>query len=383
MPALPRTNASLLPRGGEGRKSDDFGQPRFQQAECPLTDKEPLRQARAMSRAMPNPPDPLPAKHVVVMATATAQSLEVAGPVEVFAMAAAKLREAGRSRATGYLVEIASVSQDLTIRSPSGLSMLANRPFWDIREPIDTLLIAGGMEVWSGADSPELLAWIRERASSARRLAAVCTGSFVLAEAGLLDGVRATTHWYFCQQLQKDYPNVIVDPKPIYIQEGRVSTSAGVTCGIDLSLALVEQDFGADIALRIARALVLFLRRPAGQNQFSTSLAFQGLSRVPLRELPVYILEHLREPLSVEQLAARVAMSVRNFSRVFAQEYGDTPAAFVETLRLETARRLVEESDRSFEEIAADCGLGVGATMRRAFVRRFDKTPAEIRNALQ
>jgi transcriptional regulator GlxA family with amidase domain len=188
-----------------------------------------------------------------------------------------------------------------------------------------------------------------------------------------------TTHWYFCQQLQKDYPKVVVDPEPIFVKDGPLYTSAGVTSGIDMAVSLVEEDFGQDIALRIARALVLFLRRPAGQNQFSTALAFQGSTRIPLRELPVYILEHLRDPLTIEELAGRVSMSVRNFSRVFVEEFDVTPAVFVDKLRIETAKRLVEESARSLEEIAADCGLGSLDTLTRAFMREFRRTPAQLR----
>ena len=325
---------------------------------------------------------PFPPRRVVILATPSAQSLEVAGPVEVFSMVSQKLREAGRDRMSGYEVEVVSATADLTIKSSSGLTILAHRSWRDIEYGIDTLLIAGGMDVWSGHDEPELLEWVRARITKARRYGSVCTGAFVLAQAGLLDGRRATTHWYFCQQLQKDYPNVVVDPEPIFIQDGPLYTSAGVTSGIDLAISMVEEDFGMDLALRIARALVLFLRRPAGQNQFSTALAFQGTSRIPLRELPVYVLEHLQESLTVEDLAARVSMSVRNFSRVFVEEFDTTPAAFVERLRLETARRLVEESARGFEEIAAQCGLGSGETLRRVFEREFGVSPAQLRKAL-
>lgn len=325
------------------------------------------------------PPTKLPPRHVVILATPTAQSLEVAGPVEVFSMVAYKLREAGRERLAGYSVEVVSATDDLTIRSSSGLTILAHRSWREMDRDIDTLLVAGGMEVWSGAGNPDLLQWIRERATRARRFGSICTGAFVLAQAGLLSGKRVTTHWYFCQQLQKDYPDAVVDSEPIFIQDGALYTSAGVTSGIDLALSLVEEDFGLDIALRIARALVLFLRRPAGQNQFSTALAFQGSSRIPLRELPVYVLEHLRDPLTVEGLASRVSMSVRNFSRVFVEEFGVTPAVFVDKLRIQTARRLVEESSRSFEEIAAECGLGSIESLRRGFMREFGVTPSQLR----
>jgi transcriptional regulator GlxA family with amidase domain len=336
-----------------------------------------------MPEHLPIPKDfKLPPWRVVILATPSAQSLEVAGPVEVFAMAAVKLHEAGRERMSGYAVEVVSATDDLTIRSSSGLTILARRCWRQIDYEIDTLLVAGGMDIWTGRGETELLAWIRKQVTKARRFGSICTGAFVLAEAGLLSGKHVTTHWYFCQQLKQDYADVIVDPEPIFIQDGNLYTSAGVTSGIDLAVSLVEADFGQDIALRIARALVLFLRRGAGQNQFSTALSFQGSSRIPLRELPVYVLEHLRDPLTVEELAGRVSMSVRNFSRVFVEEFGVTPASFVERLRIETAKRLVEESSRGLEEISEECGLGSLDTLTRSFIREFGRTPAQLRKAI-
>jgi len=321
----------------------------------------------------------LPPRRIAFLATPNAQALEVAGPIEVFAMADRKLREAGRGRSPAYVIDFLSATKELRIVSASGLAMVAHRSYRDVTEPIDTLLVAGGLDLWSPTDDPELLVWLREQAKSVRRIGSVCTGAFLLAEAGVLDGRRVTTHWYFCRQLQEQFPRTIVDPEPIYIREGNLSTSAGVTAGIDLAVAMVEEDLGADIALRVARALVLFLRRSEGQSQFSTSLAFQGTSRLPLREIPVFILEHIAGDLGVEALAARVAMSPRNFSRVFAREFGETPAAFVERLRLDTARRLLEESDRTLDDIAASCGLGSADTLRRAFQRRYGKSPKGFR----
>lgn len=323
----------------------------------------------------------LPPRRVVILATPTAQSLEIAGPVEVFAMTAVKLHEAGRERMSGYSVEVVSATDDLTIRSSSGLTILAQRSWREIDYAIDTLLVAGGMEIWTGARENELLNWLRTHARKARRFGSICTGAFVLAEAGLLSRKHVTTHWYFCGELQKSYTDLVVDSEPIFIKDGNLYTSAGVTSGIDLAVSMVEEDFGQDIALRIARALVLFLRRPAGQNQFSTALSFQASSRIPLRELPVYVLEHLSDPLTVEDLAGRVSMSVRNFSRVFVEEFGVTPAVFVERLRIETAKRLVEESNRGLEEIAAECGLGSLDTLNRSFLREFGRTPAQMRKA--
>ncbi len=331
----------------------------------------------------PSAPFQLPARRVVVLAPPTAQALEVAGPVEVFSCVAEKLREAGRERLAGYTVEVVSAVETLHIRSSRGPTLLAQRTFREVDYEIDTLLVAGGMDIWTGEGHPDLLRWVRARCAAARRYGSVCTGAFVLAQAGLLDRKRVTTHWYFCQQLQAQFPKVLVDPEPIFIRDDRLFTSAGVASGLDLALAMVEDDFGQDTALRVARALVLFLRRSAGQNQFSTALAFQGAARIPLRELPIYVLEHLKEPLTVADLARRVAMSVRNFSRVFREEYGSPPAVFVERLRIDTARRLVEESVRGFAEIAAECGLGSAETLRRIFVREFGRTPPQLRRQAQ
>ena len=234
------------------------------------------------------------------------------------------------------------------------------------------------MALWTGSAEQGLLRWLREQAGSVRRLGSICTGAFVLAQAGLLDGRRATTHWYFSQQLQHDFPSVRVDPEPIFIRDGNLYTSAGVATGIDLTLAMVEEDLGSDIALRVARGLVLYLRRAAGQSQFSTALAFQKSSRIPLRELPIWILEHLSEDLSVEQLAQRAAMSVRNFSRAFTAEYGVSPARFVERLRVETAERLMQDSEKSVKEIAAECGFGSPDTLRRALKRGGKTIPPQL-----
>jgi transcriptional regulator GlxA family with amidase domain len=272
------------------------------------------------------------------------------------------------------------LDHDLEIRSATGLQLRAQRSYKQCKEPLDTLLVAGGLDLWSARDHPDLLDWLKRKEPQVRRIGSVCTGAFVLAEAGLLDGKRVTTHWYFCHHLQEMFPRVVVDPEPIFVRQGKLSTSAGVTAGLDLSLAMIEEDLGMDIALRVARALVLFLRRSEGENQFSTSLALQGTARLPLREIPIYILENLNRDLSVEALASRISMSPRNFSRVFVQEFCKTPAAFVEELRLDTAKRLLLESDKSVDQIAAECGLGGTDQLRRAFKRHYGTSPLEVRS---
>jgi transcriptional regulator GlxA family with amidase domain len=223
------------------------------------------------------------------------------------------------------------------------------------------------------------VAAVGAQAGRARRVASVCTGAFLLAEAGLLDGRRATTHWYACDELARRYPAITVDPEPIYVRDGDVATSAGVTAGMDLALALVEEDLGRDTALTVARWLVLFLRRAGNQAQFSSQLAAQVADRDALCELRAWIADHPGEDLSVETLAARVALSPRHFARAFREEVGVTPGRYVERVRLEAARRRLEESGDPIGAVAAACGFGTPETMRRAFLRALGVGPAEYR----
>ncbi|MGW1927595.1 GlxA family transcriptional regulator, partial [Streptomyces massasporeus] len=213
----------------------------------------------------------------------------------------------------------------------------------------------------------------------AGRLVSVCTGALLLAEAGLLDGHRATTHWVACDHMARRYPEVEVDPDPIFVRDGRLSTSAGVTAGIDLSLALVEEDLGRDVALTVARHLVVFLRRPGNQAQFSVQLAAQTARREPLRDLQQWIAEHPDGDLSVESLAARARLSPRHFARAFQAETGTTPGCYVDRVRLEHARRLLEETSRGVEEVARASGYGTPEAMRRAFARTLGTAPADYR----
>jgi transcriptional regulator GlxA family with amidase domain len=243
---------------------------------------------------------------------------------------------------------------------------------------IDTLLVVGGISIWTGESNPRLLRWLREQSTKVRRLGSVCTGAFVLAQAGLLDGRRATTHWCFTGKLKEDYPKIVVDPDPIFIRDGKIVTAAGVAAGIDLCLSLVEEDLGLDIALRAARSLVLFVRRSGGEHQFSTALAFQNTSKISLRELPIWIVEHLAEPLNIEELASKLGMSVRNFSRTFAREFGSSPVKFVTKMRLETAKRLLMDSEKSIDEIAAECGFGSVDTMQRSFRQETGRVPGRF-----
>lgn len=310
------------------------------------------------------------AHSVVIVLFEGVQSLDVTGPLEVFA---------GAGRASGqppaYRVTTASPGGG-PVRSHSGLRLLPDADLTEVGA-VHTLLVPGGMD--TERPDPALVARIRELAGRAERVVSVCTGAFLLAEAGLLAGRRATTHWAYGEELARRFPDVEVDPDPIHVRDGRIATSAGVTAGIDLALALVEEDLGRETALLVARHLVVFLRRPGNQAQFSTQLAAQVAARRPLREVQRWIAEHPEADLSVEALASRSALSPRHFARAFAAEVGVTPGRYVDGVRLEAARRLLEDTDDGIEEIARSCGYGTPEAMRRAFVRALAAPPAEYR----
>ncbi|MFE0170746.1 GlxA family transcriptional regulator [Streptomyces sp. NPDC059002] len=299
------------------------------------------------------------------------QSLDVSGPVEVFAGAGHALGDPGR----GYRIHTASVDGG-PVRTSGGLTLLPDSALADAPAP-HTLLVPGG----SGTRPPDpgLIDWLREHGPRAERLVSVCTGAVRLAEAGLLEGRRVTTHWAYCDRLARDYPGIEVDPDPIYVRDGHVATSAGVTAGIDLALALVEEDHGREVALTIARYLVVFLRRPGNQAQFSAQLAAQTARREPLREVQQWIVEHPAENLSVDSLADRARLSPRHFARAFHAETGMTPGKYVERVRVEHARRLLEDTSDGVEEVSRACGYGTPEAMRRSFVKTLGASPAEYR----
>jgi transcriptional regulator GlxA family with amidase domain len=316
------------------------------------------------------------ALRVVVLASPPIEELDAVGPVEVFA-AVNRLRTA-RQLAPLYQIELLSTERKRRIAGGSGLALLAHGHYRALRGHVDTLLIAGGSGAMH-AHAPVVLEWVRQLAGQVRRLCSVCTGAFLLAEAGLLHGRQATTHWLWARELAAKYPAVTVNPHPIWIQDGHIYTSAGVTAGMDLALALVEEDCGQAMALEVARGLVMFLRRPGGQAQFSVSLSTQTSARRSLHELQSWIAEHLAQDLSVDALAAHMAMSPRHFARVFTQELGITPGRYVEQARLEAARRQLELTEKSQEEVAASCGFGSAELLRRAFLRVLESTPGRYR----
>lgn len=314
---------------------------------------------------------------VVIAVFPGIQALDLVGPLEVFHAAHRQVAD-GR----GYRVEVVAESTDV-LRTSSGLQLLADRSFSSIRGTIDTLVIAGGEGARAAAQQHRVQSWVRRVSPRCRRVASVCTGAFVLAAAGVLSGRRATTHWAHCGRLARDFPDVDVAEDAIYVRDGRVWTSAGVTAGMDLALALVEDDVGSDVALAVARQLVMFVHRPGGQSQFSAQLASQLAEREPLRDLQAFIADHPTADLTVSRLAARVAMSPRNFARAFAAEVGVTPAAFVERARVEVARRLLETTRDDVEAVAARAGFGRVETLRRAFHRGLGVSPNEYRRRFQ
>lgn len=314
-------------------------------------------------------------RHVVLFAVPPVMELDIVGPLSVFS---AVNRMPGRAD-SGYDIELVTTGAERSVAGVSGLSLVAHRHYHEVREEVDTLLVVGGSGALTTRD-PAVLGWLREMAQRVRRLGSVCTGAFLLAEAGLLDGRRATTHWACARELASRYPQVTVDPNPIWVQDGNVYTSAGVTTGMDLALGFVEQDHDSETALEVARNLVLFLRRPGGQAQFSVSLSTQAAGKNSFIELQVWMAENLSAEISVETLAARVAMSPRNFARAFVGELGITPARYVERLRLEAARRRLEQTDMSLEEIASGCGFRSAELMRRAFLRSIGITPGRYRD---
>jgi transcriptional regulator GlxA family with amidase domain len=318
------------------------------------------------------------ARLVVILLFDGVQSLDVTGPLEVFAEAADYMAGRGPGADPGYRVVTASLGCR-PVHTSSGLGLMPAQDLQDVcPAEVDTVVVPGG----PGAHclSPQVAAWLRHCAPLARRVTSVCTGAFLLAEAGLLAGKRATTHWAFGADLARRFPDVIVETEPIFIRDGAIATSAGVTAGIDLALALVEEDIGRDAALAVARALVVYLRRPGGQAQFSAQLQAQAAQRAPLREVQQWISEHLGADLSVSALAARAGLSARQFARTFAAETGIPPGKHVAAVRLEAARRMLEDSGLGVEQVARACGYGTPEAMRRAFVHALGVPPSGYRN---
>ena len=305
--------------------------------------------------------------------------LDLVGPLQVFARASDMYTRANPGAPSIYSLEVVSISSSRSLIANCGVRITADRTFREVRGKIDTLLVAGGDAIEQNEINAEAVRWLKRISTRIRRVGSVCTGAMLLARAGLLDGRRATTHWNWCQTLIKRAPRARVERDPIFVRDENVYTSAGVTAGMDLALALVEEDHGSRLALQVARNLVLYLRRPGGQSQFSAALSLQLTDRKPLLELEAWVLDNLQKPLTVPLLAQRLAMSPRNFARVFTKEMKTTPAKFVERLRVEAARRRLEESHNSMETIADECGFGNVNSMRNVFQRTIKIAPGQYR----
>jgi transcriptional regulator GlxA family with amidase domain len=318
-------------------------------------------------------------RRIVFVAAPEVEILDLVGPLQVFARAAEIFARGNPGSPPIYSLEVVAASAHRSLVANCGVRITAHKTFRELRGKIDTLLVAGGNSIERDEIKPEVVRWLKNIAGRIRRVGSVCTGAMLLGRAGLLDGRRATTHWNWCEVLIGRAPRAKVDPNPIFVRDENVYTSAGVTAGMDLALALVEEDHGSRLALQVARNLVLYLRRPGGQSQFSAALSLQLSDRKPLRELEAWVLDNLNKALTVPVLAERVAMSPRNFARVFTKEMKTTPAKFVERLRIEAARRRLEESQNSMETIASECGFGNVNSMRNVFQRVLKTPPGQYR----
>lgn len=313
------------------------------------------------------------ARNVVIVGFPGVQALDVVGPYEVFT--GASLLTGG-----GYDVVVASIDGQ-SVTTATGLTFVST-PLPDAGDPVDTVVLPGGGGVHAARSDVELIGWIKTVSGTARRVVTVCTGAFLAAEAGLLDGHRATTHWAFAERLAREFPTVDVDPDPIFVRSSEtVWTAAGVTAGIDLALSLVEDDHGTEVAQTVARWLVLYLRRPGGQTQFAAPVWMPRAKRTSVREVQEAIEAEPGGSHSIDDLARRATMSPRHFTRVFTDEVGEAPGHYVERIRTEAARRQLEETDDTVVAIAARCGFGTAETMRRNFIRRVGISPDQYRKA--
>lgn len=303
------------------------------------------------------------------------QALDLVGPHEVFA--GANSHEESLGRPAPYEVSVVAATPG-AVRSRSGLSILAEYPLPSA--PVDTIMVVGGIGSRAARHDEPLVNWLRDASPQARRTCSVCTGAFVLAAAGLLDGRRATTHWASARELARDYPTVDVDADPLFINDGPIWTSAGVTAGIDLALALVEADLGATVAQTVARWLVLFLRRSGGQSQFAGEVWRDPPERAALRHVIRLIHAEPEADLRLSVLAERATMSVRHLQRTFTRELGESPAGYVTRVRVDAARRVLELEPVTVVEAARRCGFGTAEAMRRAFHRHLGISPDAYRD---
>lgn len=315
---------------------------------------------------------------IVVMPNSLA--LDITGPADVFSCAANIIQSKKIIQPREYEIVFASATDELYVTTDSGMVIKCATSIFNLFGQIDTLIVGGFSKTHNWSGYPELVEWLKSNSANIKRMCSVCIGAFILAESGLLKGRRATTHWKYCAELSQNYEAIAVDPNPIFVKDDKFYTSAGASAGIDLSLALVEEDLGRDISLEIAHTLVLYLRRPGNQSQFSSLLSQQLSSKKQIRDLQQWIMGNLRGNLNVERLAGQALMSTRNFARVFLSETGLTPAKYIEKLRVESSKRLLEETDFSIDQIADICGFGTTETMRKVYIRNMETTPYDYRH---
>jgi transcriptional regulator GlxA family with amidase domain len=305
--------------------------------------------------------------------------VDVCGPCDAFHYAELYLRRFGRINEPGYLCNILAATPG-PVRTSCGIELFATHSYCDVRDSLDTLVVAGGVAAEQvSKDDPALVEWVRAMAPRVRRVASICTGAFILASGGLLNRRRVTTHWLFSDVLATAYPAVDVDSSLLFVRDGNIYSSGGITAGIDLAPALVEEDHGREIALATARIMVVFPIRPGGQSQFSAYIKLEAKNRPDISELQAWILGNPGEDLSVEALADRMAMSPRNFARLFRSETGGTPAQFADRARADAARCKLEQTVVPVETIAEECGFGNAERMRCTFQRLFDVSPHDYR----
>jgi transcriptional regulator GlxA family with amidase domain len=321
-------------------------------------------------------------KHIVFLVLPSSILLDVSGPLEVFVIAKTEPVFFADKVDFKYEIHTVSAQKKKTIEMMSGISIVCEGTYKDVNYPIDTLIVIGLYPQWNEMD-PDVMSWMQQQAKTVRRICSVCVASFALAQAGILNGKKATTHWQYCAHLAKNFPQIQVDAESIFVKDGNVYTSAGVTAGMDMALALVEEDLGRDCALSVARTLVLFLKRPGNQSQYSITLEGQNVDFQPIRKILDWIFDHISESMTVEILAEQASMSPRNFARVFARETGATPAKYIEKLRLETACRYLVEKQWTLDEVSFRCGLKNSENIRRLFLKYYEITPTQYRRNFQ
>ena len=318
-------------------------------------------------------------RHIVFLVPPNTTLLTTVGPLEVFSKAI-DLFDSGRGNMNfRYQAHVVSMDKGKQINTSSGLPILSEGAYTEIDYPIDTILVTGLGRYLDPGQKGEMLEWLKNQSGSIRRICSVCSGAFVLAEAGLLDGRKATAHWSKNEELSKDFPSIA----RIFIKDGNIYTAAGITSGMDLALALIEEDLGQSFALDVARWLVLYLKRPGNQSQFNTYLDCKKIGHPTIRKVCEWILDHLQEDITVEDLAEQAAMSPRNFARVFVRVLRITPAKFINKLRVENAGRHLIETQLSLDEIAYHCGLKTSENLRRQFLNFFEVTPTQYRKSFQ